>query len=125
MKEVLLTQKNLQTNMIELKVHAHVYRFTFTNFIDIDSTPLYSGSSFTTDVTLVMILMFSLRHSLSYEAISDLLRLIKTLCPNPNGIPKSFWCFRKHIKTSCTIMPKSCAYCSHCFDTYLLSFYVW
>ena len=100
-------------NMVGLKVYMYIYS---SLFIDIDSTPLYSGSYFTIDVTLVMILMFSLRHSLSYEAISDLLRLIKTLCPNPNGIPRSFWCFRKRIKTSCTIMPKSCSYCSQCFD---------
>ena len=70
-------------------------------YLYIDSTPLYFGSSFTSDMAVVMLLMFSMCHCQSFEAICDLLHLIRLLLPNPNTIPTLLWSFRKYIKQSC------------------------
>ena len=62
-----------------------------------------------------MILLFTLRHHLSYEAITDLLKLLTLLVPGPNKIPKSVWQFRKIIDDSCT-KPQRHYYCNECHD---------
>ena len=62
-----------------------------------------------------MILLFTLRHSLTYEAITDLLKLLSLIVPGPNSIPKSFWQCHKLINANCT-KPERHFYCSVCYD---------
>ena len=87
----------------------------YSYYLYIDST-LYFGSSFTFDMAVVMLLMFSMRHCLSFEAISDLLHLIRLLLPNPTTIPTTLWSFRKYIKQSCMVTNKSHFFCTNCYD---------
>ena len=64
---------------------------------------------------LVMILLFALRHNLTYEAISDLLNLLNLITPTPNKIPKSLWLFRQLVEKRCTKAQQH-LYCSVCQD---------
>ena len=59
-----------------------------------------------------MILLFVLRHSLTYEATTDLLNLI---VPYPNNIPKSLQQFLHFMNNNCTKYQRH-YYCSECHD---------
>ena len=80
-----------------------------------DDIPLYSGASITVNVTMILLLAFAVRHKLTNEAISDLLYLIRTICPQPNNTCTSFFKFRKFF-SRLTIPVHFCYYCSSCFN---------
>ena len=50
-----------------------------------NDTLLYAGASITVNVTMVLLLAFTVHHKLTNKAISDLLYLIRTICPQPNN----------------------------------------
>jgi len=80
-----------------------------------DNTPLYPGASITVNVTMILLLAFVTRHKLTNEALSDLLYLIDTICPQPNNCCKTLHYFRKYF--SYLLIPtKFCYYCSNCYN---------
>ena len=80
---------------------------------DTGDIPLYLGASITINVTMILLLAFSVHHKLTNEAISDLLYLIDKICPQPNIGCKTLYNFRKYF--SCLLTPvKFCYYCINC-----------
>ena len=63
-----------------------------------------------------MILLFTLRHNLTYKAVSDLLQLLRKILPFPNNVPTSFWQFKSKIKSHCASSPKFNLYCDDCHE---------
>lgn len=61
-------------------------------------SPLYPGSDVTLAQFIVMILAFSLRHSLSATAIEDHLKLLSILLPANNILPHSLHVFKQLLK---------------------------
>jgi len=57
--------------------------------------PLYTGSEITIAQAMVLILSFSLRHSLTASAVEDLLKLLNVFLPSSNILPESLHLFRK------------------------------
>ena len=80
-----------------------------------NDTPLYAGASITVNVTMVLLLAFAVRHKLTNEAISDLLYLIHTICPQPNKACTSLFKLKKFF-SSLIIPVHFCYYCSKCLN---------
>ena len=64
----------------------------------LSTEPLYEGSSLTVPTSSVLIMKYALRHSLTQEALADLLRLVKLHCPSPNQCPSSLYQFNKEFR---------------------------
>ena len=79
-----------------------------------EDEPIYAGSSVTLLQCLILLLTFATRHALTNEAISDLLSLLRLLCPFPSLNPNSLWLFRRLISTS--YKPEYHYVCQHCLD---------
>ena len=60
--------------------------------------PLYAGSEITVCGAICAIMQFCTAYKLSYTAIGGLLRLLITLCPTPNRLPKSFYMLKKFFE---------------------------
>ena len=77
--------------------------------------PLYPGASITVNVTMLLLLAFTVRHKLTNEAIADLLYLIDIICPQPNNSCKTLYNFKKFF--SYLIIPvKYCYYWPNCIN---------
>lgn len=57
--------------------------------------PLYTGSEITIAQCILLILSFSLRHTLTASAVEDLLKLLNVFLPSGNILPQSLYLFRK------------------------------
>ena len=80
---------------------------------DPDMLPIYAGAAITVAISFLLIMTYAIRHSLSGEALSDLLTLINIHCPAPNHIAKTLYMFKKHfqnLKSPITFHN----YCSNC-----------
>lgn len=64
------------------------------------SMPLHPGSDVTLAQFIVLVLAFSLRHSLSSTAIEDLLKLLSIILPANSMLPHSLHIFKKLLKHS-------------------------
>ena len=89
--------------------------------------PLYTGSEITIAQAIVLILSFSLRHSLTASAVEDLLKLLNVFLPSSNILPESLHLFRKifhdpseslNVHLFCNIcqtyLPKNNMHCPEC-----------
>lgn len=63
----------------------------------------------------LLVLQYSIRHSLSQEAVADLLKLLQIHCPTPNTVPSSLYLFRKQFP-SLQNMATSHYFCSFCLQ---------
>ena len=100
---------------VKKKVNSVIY---FILFLD---EYLYSGSNISSKDGFVMILLFVLRHNLTYEAIADLLQLLRQILPFPNSVPTSIWKFKKNINIYRTSSPIYHYYCSNCYENLMSS----
>ncbi|KAG8171808.1 hypothetical protein JTE90_006165, partial [Oedothorax gibbosus] len=78
--------------------------------------PLYSGSPITVIESVILVLVFFLKHSLTSACLSDLLTLIKMHCTLPNFCPKSVYLFKKFL--ACQQKVDNIYYCSTCYTTH-------
>lgn len=60
--------------------------------------PLYQNSDSTVCGAYCSIMLFASRHKLSLSAISDLLALLRLLCPDPIHLPWSLYKFQQFFK---------------------------
>lgn len=59
--------------------------------------PVYDGSTLTSKSSNLLIKQYSMKHKLSKEALSDLLKLIQLHCPKPNTVPCTVYQFEKQF----------------------------
>lgn len=52
--------------------------------LEVNADRIYNGSPVGVKEFYVLILVLTMRHNLSYEAIEDVLRLLKVLLPSPS-----------------------------------------
>lgn len=77
------------------------------------SQKLFSGCPLSIRESLVLILLFSMRHNLTGECLADLLTLINLHCAIPNLCTSSLYLFRKHFADlkSPIVFHKFCSFC--------------
>ena len=91
-------------------------------YTGIESTdkPVYRESDITITQCILLILSFCTRQNLTYEAMTDLLSLLRSLCPFPNLIPNSLYEFWKTItENGMPSHTKTHFVCNNCFDNLL------
>ena len=79
----------------------------------VESLPIYAGANITVAISMLLIMTYAMRHSLSGEALADLLTLINLHCMSPNHVSKTLYLFRKnfqHLKSPLRFHH----YCSNC-----------
>ena len=54
-----------------------------------DDELLYSNAAMTVSETMILLMTYAIRHSLTYTAFSDLLEIISFICPQPNKCKSS------------------------------------
>ena len=59
---------------------------------------LYKEASLSTAASNVLMMKYAVKHQLSWEALADLLQLVKLHCPFPNSVPSTLYYFKKHFK---------------------------
>lgn len=59
---------------------------------------LYMEASITTAASSVLMMKYVMKHKLSWEALADLLQIVKLHCPSPNNVPSTLFHFKKHFK---------------------------
>ena len=59
---------------------------------------LYKEASLSTAASNVLMMKYAVKHKLSWEALADLLQLVKLHCPFPNNVPSTLFHFKKHFK---------------------------
>ena len=78
--------------------------------------PIYRDSDITLTQCLLLILAFSTRHKLTYEAMQDLLSLLQALSPYPNLIPNTLHMFWKDItEKGLSSRPRQHFVCTTCW----------
>ena len=65
---------------------------------DLEQILLYKEASITTAASNVLLMKYAMKHKFSWEAITDLLQIVKLHCPSPNNVPSSLFYFKKHFK---------------------------
>ena len=83
--------------------------------IIIDDKPIFEGSQLTIAGALVLVLSLSIKHSLSADALSNILVLLHVLMPPGTWLCKSLYKFKKfftNIKSPIVYHP----YCSYCYQ---------
>lgn len=56
--------------------------------LEVNADRIYNGSPVGVKEFYFLVLILTMRHNLSYEAIEDVLRLLKVLLPSPSNIPR-------------------------------------
>ena len=59
---------------------------------------LYKDASITKAASSVLMMKYAMKHKLSWEALADLLQIVKLHCPSPNNVPSTLFHFKKHFK---------------------------
>lgn len=94
-------------------VYKIIFCFVLEDECDADQ-PLYSGATITLAASMILLISFAMRHSLTGEAISDLLVLLELHCLTPNLCRtnlKTFMDFFRNFKSPLEFHH----YCEHCF----------
>jgi len=78
-----------------------------------DSKEIYKGSSITLGASMLLIITFALKYSLTGEALNDLLRLIEMHCPPSNFIPQTLGKLKKWFREAKHPL-KFHRFCSRC-----------
>lgn len=83
-----------------------------------DFRKIYDGSDISVCGFCCYLMKFSIKHSLTYNAIDDLLHLLNILCPKPNLLPSSIYKLKKYFKQheSQTSSKKYCIKCKRLYD---------
>ena len=78
-----------------------------------DNKPLFDGATITVGVSILLILMLAVLHSLTGEALNDILSLINLHCLSPNLCPKSLFQLTRyfHNVTNPIVYHYFCASC--------------
>lgn len=78
-----------------------------------DNKPLYDGAAITVGVSILLILTVAIRHSLTGEALNDILCLINLHCLTPNLCPKTLFQLKRHFHnvTNPVVFHYFCAGC--------------
>lgn len=63
-----------------------------------NADPLYDGASLTVSSSNILIMQYKMRHSLTDQALTDLLHLLRLHCPTPNHCAPSIYHFKKHFQ---------------------------
>ena len=114
-------EEDLQERMVEDPWDEAVGEFeheSSASLLEVDSTcgfttsssqqptpmPLYDGSLLNVPQSNVLIYKFAMKHNLSIEGLSDILKLIQLHCPTPNNCVRSAYllCYVKG-ESQCTI----------------------
>ena len=85
---------------------------------------LYSGAKINLGESMLLILSFVVRHSLSNSCLTDLLTLIAVHCPVPNICKTSLYHFRKFFHSD-RLPLKFCKYCTTWATVCLLQMQFW
>ena len=64
-----------------------------------NTSMLYQGASITVVASILLIMAFALKHSLTGEALADLLLLIEAHCLSPNQCKKTVTMFTEYFKS--------------------------
>ena len=67
-----------------------------------DSKLLYEGATITVGISILLILTVTICHSLTGEALNDILCLINLHCLSPNLCPKSLFRLKRHFRDTFT-----------------------
>ena len=105
--------------------HEYVYQVIHKIFLDFigsgssaakipDKEPLYTGAELTIIEANLLLMQFSLKHSLTKSAFADLLKIVKTLLPAENRVPASVYSIKKFFARTCPSKLNSIIYCSRC-----------
>lgn len=76
---------------------------------------LYSGASISVIEIILCVASLKLRHNLTDVCISDILKLISKILPQPNSCPQSFYKFKKYF-SDLQIPINRHFYCSSCVN---------
>ena len=80
-----------------------------------DDIPLYNGASVSRLGALVLVMLFSLRHQLSGQALIDLVKVLHALLPDGDRFMASAFLLKKYFADLfCKPPPKKHSYCGNC-----------
>lgn len=75
---------------------------------------LYRGAPITTASSSILLMKFIMKHRITQEALTDLLKILQLHCPSPNSLPSTVYYFKKQFRDF--QYPISYHYfCSKCF----------
>lgn len=63
-----------------------------------NTDPLYDGASLNVSSSNILIMQYKMRHSLTDQALTDLLHLLSLHCPTPNHCAPSIYHFKKQFQ---------------------------
>lgn len=78
-------------------------------------TPLFKGCPLTPSASSILLMKYKMRHNLTNQALSDLLKLLKLHCPAPNLCCQSLYFFQKQLMGDLQQTVCFHAFCSACF----------
>lgn len=82
-----------------------------------DGGPLYEGSAVSVLLYQTMLMLFVLRHKLSYQGLKDLFQLIAFLCPAPNRCYSTVYQMKKMFSDKLGMeTPKPVKICKRCLE---------
>ena len=80
-----------------------------------DSVPLYSGANVSRLGAMILVMLFSLRHQLSGQALIDLVKVLRTLLPDSHKFVSSAYLLMKYFADFFgEPAPKKHSYCGNC-----------
>ena len=59
---------------------------------------LYESAPITTATSGVLLMKFIMKHRITQEALTDLLKVLQLHCPSPNNLPTTIYYFKKQCK---------------------------
>lgn len=82
-------------------------------------SPIFEGSTLTVQSSSILITQYKMRHGITEEALSDLLKLMKIHCPVPNNFPASTFLLKKQLPNLQYPIKihKFCSTCMHAIDS--------
>ena len=75
---------------------------------------IYCGSRLSTEASMYATYQYAIKNKLSYEATSELIKLIRIHCPAQNSCPTSLYKLKKQFSNSSVACIEQ--YCSNCLD---------
>lgn len=91
----------------------HLSKFVTADVMDADQ-PLYAGATITLAGSMILLIAFAMRHSLTGEALADLLVLLELHCLTPNLCQRNLKTFMDFFR-SLKVPLQFHYYCQQCF----------
>lgn len=80
-----------------------------------DDVPLYNGASVSKLGALILVMLFSLRHQLSGQALVDLVKVLRALLPDGHKFVSSAYSLKKYFSELFgEPLPRKHSYCGNC-----------